>query len=190
MRRLIFFLLVFLFAAFQLKAQKEIKLNFSTPDSALLPAMDEYSRIWKEESNRIISVMERISGMQFIDTAINVIIIEAPSNSGNNIKDPLRLRASYSFEMKQATLVHELGHRLQFSVQRRPENFNDHNLLFLYLYDVWVELYGEEKAKKAIEVENRRSNASNNYKGMWDIALAMTKEERARKLKDHLASYR
>ncbi len=86
----------------------------------------------------------------------------------------MRMRASYPPDTKKATLVHELGHRLQSGFFRRDEE--EHGPLFLWLYDVWVQLYGREFADAQVEVEKRRRGP---YPKAWDDALALTAAERA-----------
>ncbi len=172
------------------QGQSHIKMRFTASDPSFEPAAKEYSRIWAEEGDKIVATMEKLSGMKFLDTAIAVIIYEAPSNSGDSVKAPMKLRASYSYDIKRATIVHELGHRLDFFIHHFPRNFNDHNLLFLYLYDVWTELYGEKFANDMVQVEFTRSNPANDYKGMWQAALAMSKEERKKELEEFIRAHR
>jgi hypothetical protein len=58
----------------------------------------------------------------------------------------------------------------------------------LYLYDVWVQLYGKEFADRAVVVESARKGIYD-YEGAWKTtALAMTRKERHRKWQDFLAS--
>jgi hypothetical protein len=45
---------------------------------------------------------------------------------------------------QKATLIHELGHRHLSQFRSITKDTEDHPLLFLWLYDVWVKLYGEE----------------------------------------------
>ncbi len=97
----------------------------------------------------------------------------------------MRLRSSYPFDTKRATLIHELGHRLQSRFFGREEE--DHPVLFLYLFDVWDELYGAEFADAQVAVESRRRGLFD-YETAWSTALALTPEERATRLRDELAS--
>ncbi len=130
-------------------------------------------------------MMEQTRGLIFIDTAITVIVYEGKSSSGDNIQSPMKLRASYLYDTKNATLIHELGHRLNFSVNY-PPGYNDHNILFLYLYDVWVNLYGQRFAHEQVEIEESRRNPRNDYRAMWQAALSLSKEERKSKLRQFL----
>jgi hypothetical protein len=87
----------------------------------------------------------------------------------------MRLRASYPADTKKATLVHELGHRLQTGVARRSGT-DEHETLFLWLYDVWVDLWGREFADAQVLVERARRGP---YPAAWDAALALDSAGRA-----------
>jgi hypothetical protein len=122
--------------------------------------------------------MESVSGLTFVhsafaDTAITAAIVEAPSSSGYKMTG-MRLRASYPTETKVATLIHELGHRLQGGLFRRDEE--EHNYLFLWLYDVWTRLYDKEWADVQVAIEKARGKR---YVDAWDQALSLTPEARA-----------
>ena len=167
------------------KAQNKFSMDFRPADSTYSNDAKQYAQIWQEEGQRIIEAMERLSGMHFIDKKIIANILETGSNSGYP-NGPMTLRASYDYDTKKGTIVHELGHRLHFSLNSKkyPRDINDHEILFLYLYDVWVELYSVDFANKMVTVESKRVNPRNNYKLMWENALAMSKEERKMKLKE------
>jgi hypothetical protein len=94
-------------------------------------------------------------------------------NSGYRDK-PMHLRASYPTATKKATLMHELGHRLESDLFRASEN--DHPYLFLWLYPAWVSAYGEDFARDQVAVEKRRGGV---YPAAWDDALALTATGRA-----------
>ena len=68
----------------------------------------------------------------------------------------MMLRASYPPDVKKATLVHELGHRMNGQLRRRPRDIDEHRILFLYLYDVWESLYGKEFADQQVVIESGR----------------------------------
>jgi hypothetical protein len=92
----------------------------------------------------------------------------------------MRLRAGYSPAYKRATLVHELGHRLAFLLPRNP-GIDDHRLLYLFLYDAWTDLYGEEFAIRMSSIEMSIPGAYD-YDAAWRWALAMSREERQARL--------
>jgi hypothetical protein len=101
------------------------------------------------------------------------MVLEVSSDSGYKER-PMHLRASYPADTKKATLIHELGHRLQADLFRQGED--DHKYLFLWIYDVWVKLYGREFADAQVQVEKERGRM---YPTAWDFALSFNREERA-----------
>jgi hypothetical protein len=86
----------------------------------------------------------------------------------------MELRASYPSDTKRATLIHELGHRVMAGLYRRDEE--EHGALFLWLYDVWVALYGKAFADEQVIVERRRGGP---YPKAWDEAMHLSATERA-----------
>jgi hypothetical protein len=168
-----------------------VQVTFTAQSDSFATAAVEYTAIWRREGARIVATMERISGIRFdsppyADTAIRAIVFEGVSNSGYRER-PMRLRASYTEPTKRATLVHELGHRLQVGV---AGNEDEHEVLFLWLYDAWVALWGKQFADEQVLVEKARRGP---YPRAWDAALALSATERAAKfarLRDRKASAR
>ncbi len=95
----------------------------------------------------------------------------------------MKSRASYPSEIKKATLIHELGHRLNAKIRNRPNGIDEHRVLFLYLYDVWTRLYGKSFADHAVEVEKQRKGIYD-YETAWKWALSMSGQKRASKLRE------
>ncbi len=126
--------------------------------------------------------MERRSGIRFesppyADTAITTMVFEGTSNSGYRER-PMRLRASYPTATKRATLVHELGHRLQTGVARPNED--EHEVLFLWLYDTCVELWGTAFAEEKVQIEKARGGP---YPRAWSNALSLDSRARAERFR-------
>ena len=167
-------------AAPQPKApQTRVELRFVPASDDFAAAVREYEQIWAADGARIVAAMERISGLsfvyeQFADTSIAATVLEKPSNSGFRDRSGMELRASYSPETKRATLIHELGHRLMAGLYRRDEE--EHGALFLWVYDVWVAMYGQSFADEQVVVERRRGGPSPQA---WGEAMRLTAEERA-----------
>lgn len=155
-----------------------VHLTFVPETPADSVAAEEYASIWAKEERRVVATMERISGRRFItpswaDTAITVRVLEAMANSGYR-ESPMRMRSSYPSATKLATLIHELGHRLQTDLFSREEE--EHDFLFLWLYDVWVDLEGQAWADHQVAIERQRGQR---YVDSWDKALALTPAARA-----------
>jgi len=167
-------------------APARLAIEFVPESESFAPATAEYTAIWQEDGDRIVRAMEAQTGLTFEPGPIRAIVFEGVSMSG--FRDiPMRMRASYPPATKRATLVHELGHRLLGEVATR--DFEDHPVLFLFLYDVWVELYGREFADAQVEVESARKGIYD-YESAWRTALSMSAEERAAALQDFLRGRR
>lgn len=153
-----------------------VRLQFQAPVDSFEAHAREYREIWRQEGERIIRTMESVSGLRFnspahADTAITVILVDAAASSGYRDR-PMRMRFNYPSATKRATLVHELGHRLQSHLFRRED---EHFELFLWIYDVWTDLYGKQFADEQVAIEKRRGSP---YPAAWDKALALTRAER------------
>src|SRR5882672_4126619 len=121
-------------------AQTKVTMTFTPQDKnpQFDAAVNEYRQVWATEGSRIIDAMERITTLRFPDKRIKAEIYEGPSFSGRG-KTPMRFRSSYPADEKKGTLVHELGHRMNEQLKKRPLDLDEHHLLFLYLYDLYVD---------------------------------------------------
>jgi hypothetical protein len=157
----------------ELAPVRVLRLEFVPESEKFAAAVGEYERIWAADAARIVHTMQEVSGLTFTDSAVTAIVFEGVSFSG--FRDtPMRLRASYPVDTKKATLIHELGHRLQSPLFRQQDE--EHGPLFLWLYDTWVRLYGREFADAQVAVEKRRRGP---YPRAWEEALALSPKERA-----------
>jgi len=152
---------------------KALRIVFQPESDQFSAAAHEYEEIWAREGQRITAAMESASALRFEDRDVNALVLEVASSSGYK-DEPMRLRASYPVETKKATLIHELGHRLQSDLFHQGED--DHKYLFLWIYDVWVTLYGREFADAQVAVEKQRGRM---YPAAWGFALSLTAEQRA-----------
>ena len=163
-----------------------VRITFIPQSDSFAAAARDYERMWAVEGPRIVAAMERISGLTFVsqvyaDTAITANVLEGASNSGFR-NSPMQLRASYSADTKKATIIHELGHRLQSGLFRREEE--EHGYLFLWIYDVWTTLYGREFADAQVVIEWARGGP---YPKAWDEAMALTAPQRATRWRELVA---
>lgn len=148
------------------------------PDFAA--ATEGYRQLWQSDGSRIVATMERVSGLSFPADAIEVIVRNgAPMTSFDG--RTIRVRANSTPPYRNATFVHELGHRLALTLPRNA-GIDDHRLLYLFLYDVWIELYGQAFAERMVSIE-RRIPGTYDYDAAWTWALAMTREQRQAQLR-------
>jgi hypothetical protein len=155
-------------------------LDFVAVQPRFAGATEEYRQIWEREGERIVAALEAETGLAFPATPIDVIIHQGPAMTSYDGRT-IRMRAGYSPDYKLATLVHELGHRLTLGLPRTAE-LDDHRILYLFLYDVWTELYGQDFADRMVSIE-RRIPRIYDYDAAWTWALAMTREQRRAKLR-------
>ena len=159
-----------------------LQLDFVAESDAFGDAAAEYRTLWQADGERVVDVMEKLTGLEFEAGPVRVIVHEGTSFSGYR-DSPMRLRASYARSTKQATLVHELAHRLISELV--PGTYEDHPIIFLFVYDAWVELWGREFASREVEVESARRGPSD-YAGTWRTVLALTADERAQRFQQFL----
>ena len=157
-----------------------VKVSFSPESEQYAQATRAYQALWESEGQRIIEAMERMAGVPFPGNDIRAIVYEGVSWSGVG-DEPMKLRASYPPDVKKATLIHELGHRLLARIPK-PTELDEHRVLFLVLYDMWESLYGQGFADEMVEVEKQRKGLYD-YESAWQWALSLSKEERATKFK-------
>lgn len=156
-----------------------VRVIFEAQSAQFDSSARAYERIWREDGARIVAAMERRASLRFVyplyaDTVIRALVLEGVSNSGYRELSPMTLRASYPLDTKRATLVHELGHRLMAGLFERDEP--QHEPLFLWLYDAWIDLYGPEFAAAQAAIERQRGGP---YPAAWDAVTALSAEERA-----------
>lgn len=162
------------------------RIEFEPESRKFAAAAQEYRDIWREEGERISEALEQGTGLTMEAGPIRAIVYEGISNSGYK-RIPMRMRASYPPDTKRATLVHELSHRLISGYVSKDGE--DHPIIFLFLYDVWVKLWGKEFADAQVAVEGKRTGVYD-YAGAWQEALALSPEERARRWQDFLTQSR
>jgi hypothetical protein len=164
---------------------RNLELGVTGEISAFEGAVREYQDIWRLEGQRIVDAMERTTGLRFEASPIGVVVYEGLSNSGFRER-PMRLRASYSTATERATLVHELAHRLIGELV--PASFEDHPIIFLFVYDVWAELWGNPFADEQVGIESKRRGIYD-YETAWRNTLEMTATERAARFKQFLIDH-
>lgn len=136
-----------------------------------------YRAIWSEYGERIVAALERHTCLQFPEPSVAAEVAEAVSHSGGP-EHPMRLRASYARAIKQATLVHELGHRHLWQLVERFDDVDGHKTLFLILDRVWADVWGEQFAAERIRDESAW-RAGYDYAAAWQWARSLEPTQRA-----------
>ena len=162
------------------------QVDFQPESARFNAATEEYREIWRTEGERISIALEETTGLEMEAGPIRTIVYGGISNSGYR-HIPMRMRASYPPDTKRATLVHELAHRLISGFTSKNED--DHPVIFLFVYDVWVKLWGEEFADAQVAVESER-RGNYDYESAWRDARALGREGRAERWAQFLAERR
>ncbi|MDX1394897.1 MAG: hypothetical protein R3195_10910 [Gemmatimonadota bacterium] len=177
-------------AAARPTVSQSIELAFTASDPQLEEATVEYRELWAAEGDEIVRALERWSGLEFAVDRVPVEVMEGPSWAGTA---SMGMRASYPPETKRGTLAHELGHILIGDLIPEDEEgepvYDHHAFMYLFLYEAWIDLWGQEFADGQVAVESRRRGI-NDYEGKWRAALAMTAAERRAELESLIAEWR
>jgi hypothetical protein len=169
--------LLSLFALPLSAAAPVITFEAFNPDHAGAEA--EYRQLWCVEGARTMAAMEQVTGFPYPGGEVEVFVGNVTPMTAFGGK-AMSLKASYPRYYKRATLVHELGHRLAFTMPRTAD-LDEHRLLYLFLYDVWSDLYGRDFADRMVSIE-KRIVGRYDYAAAWSWALAMTRAERQARL--------
>jgi hypothetical protein len=162
------------------------QIDFEPESPRFVAAAEEYRAIWRAEGERISTALEQATELQMEAGPIRAIVFNGVSSSGYP-GWPMRMRADLAPDTKRATLVHELAHRLISPIT--PRRFDDHPIIFLFVYDVWVQLWGKEFADAQVAVESQRTGRYD-YAGAWRDALALGADGRKQRWSQFLAERR
>ena len=137
-----------------------------------------YRAIWDEFGDRIVAAFETVTCLPFLEPRVGAVVADDVSHSGGP-EHPMQLRATYARAVKQATLVHELGHRHLWQLANRLDGVDGHQTLYLVLDRVWAQVWGEDFAAQRIATESAWL-ASYDYGQAWRWAQSLSRSERAR----------
>jgi hypothetical protein len=158
----------------------EIRFHPESGRDAFVAAAAEYQRLWDEHGERIVAQLVSLTGLRFVEDVLNALVFEGISHS-----HPLCLRASYDAETKLGALIHELAHRLVAGNRARlglppyhpDRNREEHELIDLFLFDAWTDLYGEAFARRQVAIESRYQPF---YREAWERRSRWTAPPRRR----------
>lgn len=164
-------------------SEAQTVVDFMPSTAALDYAVRAYEAIWDEHGERIVAALEARTCLPFAEERVSAVVADAISHSGGPAH-PMRLRASYARDVKQSTLVHELGHRHLWQLAERFEDVDGHMTLYLVLDRVWADVWGAQFAERRIEGE---SAWDADYEAAWSWARALEPDERGRLWRQLLA---
>jgi hypothetical protein len=161
-----------------------MKLIFKTKLDDILEktlAAGRYSRFWDENQVAILTAFYSHTGLRFKQRQITVHIREDGRSKAGNKHHPMELSLTWTEHQGVAcTLIHELAHRLIIgndieAADDSHYNYNVHRQLYLFLYDVYVDVLGESVAKQEVA---RESVSHDYYEKAWLWVLDMDYSER------------
>jgi hypothetical protein len=158
-----------------LRAQE---FEFIASSAAHEHAVRAYRTIWSEYGERIVAALEARTCLPFSEPKVAAIIDDGISHSGGP-EHPMQLRASYATDVKQSTLVHELGHRHLWQLVERLDDLDGHMTLYLVLDRVWEDVWGKTFAEERARGESDWRGGYD-YAAAWTWARSLSADERAR----------
>lgn len=154
------------------------QVDFVASTAALEYAVRAYEGIWEQYGSEIVASLEARTCLPFAESRVTAIVADAVSNSGGP-EHPMRLRASYAPDIKQSTLVHELGHRHLWQLAERLDEVDGHKTLYLVLDLVWEDVWGRDFAEQRVSGESSWE-MSYDYGEAWRWARSLAPAERTR----------
>jgi len=170
----------------------------------MLLQTENYKRLWKQNSRKILKAFRVITGLDFQQKVISARIFNGGQSTAGSFHYAMKLRAlvnETASDSKLILLVHELSHRLLGGnglgvvnlglIADREESDSDkgnemeHRHTYLFEYDVVKLALGEEMAEACIKFEEKEGDDINDgsHQRAWKWAMGMTFEERQRAIK-------
>jgi hypothetical protein len=160
------------------RANQALELEFVALSPADQWDTRTYRAIWDEFGDHIVAAFESVTCLPFAEPRVGAIVANDTSHSGGP-DHPMQLRSTYGRAVKQATLVHELGHRHLWQLAERLDGIDGHMTLYLVLDRVWAQVWGDDFAAQRIRTESTWE-AEYDYGKAWRWARALSRDERAR----------
>jgi len=154
-----------------------LRISFrpAAPEPDIVSATAAYQELWDAHGDEIVRQLEARAGLQFAERDLDAQVHEGPSRS-----HPLTLRASYDRETKLGTLIHELADRLVVDALPSARGLESHEVIYLFLFEVWTDLFGRAFAQRQVDVESRRRPL---YAAAWRNVHAIDPTARAARLR-------
>ncbi len=151
-------------------------------------AAARYSKFWDDNKVEILNSFYMHTGLKFKQRRITVHIREDGRSFAGSNTAPMDLSMTWNTKDEIGlTLIHELSHRLIIGNGIEPStnskhgderyNYYVHRQLYLFLYDVYVDILGSEAADE--EVRRESAPGPKKYYGKaWKWALQKDYKQR------------
>lgn len=165
-----------------------IKMKFIANEDKYVIYKNVYEAIWRKYGKKIITSIEKVTNLKYLESEINAIVGEGDASgsnfAGSSIDEPMLFR--YSVRDKLGTMCHELGHR--FIMEHDYYNLtksnlkisDDHQLLDLFLYDSMEMALGNACAEERKNYECTFPDSE--FKSSWEWAFKYNYDERQKLL--------
>lgn len=148
-----------------------------------------YEKFWQEHEDKIIASFYKHTNLHFVQKTITAKPSLAGSSSGSGYTPMLlSIKRTDGIDIG-GELMHELAHRLLIgngiAVSVEPTNWQyySHRQIYLFLYDVWCDILGQDGANEAVKREKDLGYPF--YNKAWEWAMSMTYEQRQEMIKRH-----
>lgn len=150
-------------------------------------AAARYKQFWEDNQQKIIDSFYKHTGLTFKQKQITIRLRKDGISRAGNKYQPMELSMTWKTEDGiGCTLIHELAHRLVIGNGIDPPEDNEfvdahanyymHRHIYLFLYDVFVDILGEKVAREEIERESNGRISS--YAKAWSWAMAKDYSQR------------
>jgi hypothetical protein len=150
-------------------------------------AAARYQKFWEKSSSEILASFYKHTQLRFKQKKITIHMREDGRSMAGNSHQPMELSMQRDDEQGiTCTLIHELAHRLVIGNGIDPPegnkfidahaNYYVHRHIYLFLYDVYVDILGKEVAQTEVDRESTKPNSF--YTKAWAWALAKSYDQR------------
>lgn len=162
-------------------------------DFVTILAAGWYKDFWEKNQQKIIAAFKQVTGLEFQQQEILVDVRPGSFATAGTADNPMVLPADHMLDIeKTVTLMHELGHRLLGGNALSPIGLGlikdvatidlasfqlfEHKHLYLFLYDVIHEAYGQTYAQACEKYALATTESS--YTEAWHWAMSLDRATR------------
>lgn len=160
----------------------------------------QYRTQWTNNARRLLKAFRAVTGLEFQQRTITAHVFNGMRSDAGALNEPMMLAGdSRSEDIKLATIVHELSHRLlggnalgivNLGLATKDGGWTDdeierdHRHIYLFEYDVMCAAFGEAGGEICRKYEERYGyDEADPHNRAWKWAMSLTFAERQRALR-------